>query len=65
MFFVEHQCFLVSKNKQLKNHQFLDKRGVATKRLFIKLCFENVKSYRFFAPVFGQILIDVQKNTIK
>ena len=58
--------FLVSKNKQLKNHQFLDKWGLAAKRFFLLNCvLKNVNSYRFFfAFFFGQILIDVPK-TIK
>ena len=42
------------------------KRGVATKWFFLSNCIlENVKSYRFFLPFFWQVLVDVQKNTIK
>ena len=54
--------FLVKKNK-VEKHQFLVKRGVATKRAFLWACvLENVKSYRFFCPFFCQILVDVQKQ---
>ena len=62
MFFVEHQCFWFQKT-QVKKHQFLVKRGVATKRFFLITCvLKNAKSYRFFFPFFGQILVDVQKH---
>ena len=51
------------KNK-VEKHQFLVKRGVATKVFFNEPVFwENVKSYRFFfAHFFCQILVDVQKH---
>ena len=62
MLFVQHQCFWFQKNK-VEKHQFLVKRGVATKRFFFWTCvLENVKSYRFFCPIFCQILVDVQKH---
>ena len=63
MFFVQHQCFGFQKT-QVEKHQFLVKRGVATKRLFNNLCFAQCAKLSFF-PFFGQILVDVHKNTIK
>ena len=63
-------CFLFNinvfgfKKTQVEKHQFLVKRGVATKRFFFITCvLQNVKSYRFcFCPFLGQILVDVQKT---
>ena len=41
------------KKKQVEKHQFLVKRGVATKRVFLWTCvLQNVKSYRFFGAIF-------------
>ena len=52
MFFVQHQCFWFQKTP-VEKHQFLVKRGVATKRFFLITCvLQNVKSYRFFLPLF-------------
>ena len=52
-------CFLFNimvfdfQTNNLKKH-FWFKRGVATKRFFLSTCvLENVKSYRFFGPFFG------------
>ena len=63
-------CFLFNinvfgfKKIQVKKHQFLVKRGVATKRVFFNnLCFEKCEKL-FFCPFFGQILVDVFKNTV-
>ena len=65
MLFVQHQCFWFQKT-QVEKHYFLVKRGVATKRLFFNnLCFAKCEKLSFFlGPFFGQILVDVQKNTI-
>ena len=38
MFFAQHQCFWFQKNK-VEKHQFLVKRGVATKRFFYEPVF--------------------------
>ena len=55
--------FLVSK-QTTKKHNFLVKRGVATKRFFfINLCFAKCEKLSFLGgPFFGQILGDVQKT---
>ena len=55
--------FWVSKT-QVKKHQFLVNRGVATKRFFFNnLCFEKCEKLSFsFWPFFVQILVDVQKT---
>ena len=63
--FVEHQCFWFQKT-QVKKHQFLVKRGVATKRFFLINCvLKNVKSYRFLlAPFLAKFWL-MFKNTVK
>ena len=62
-------CFLFNINvfgfkKQSWKHQFLVKRGVATKRFFffMNLCFAKCEKLSFFLPIFCPILVDVQKH---
>ena len=52
------------KKFQVEKHQFLVKRGVATKRgFFMNLCFAKCEKLSFFlGPCFWQILVDVQKT---
>ena len=49
--------------KQVEKHQFLVKRGVATKRFFyMNLCFATCAKLSFFGgPFLGQILVEVRK----
>ena len=54
LFFVEHQCFWFQKHK-LRNTNFWSKGELQQNGFFNNLCFENVKSYRFFCPFFGHI----------
>ena len=49
------------KNKVVK-HQFLVKRGVATKRFFNEPVFWKMCKVIVFLPIFCQILVDVQKH---
>ena len=60
IFFCSTSMFLVSK-KQVEKHQFLVKRGVATKCCFMNLCFAKCEKLSFFGHVW-QILVDVQKQ---
>ena len=47
------------KNKQVEKHQFLVKKGVATKQFFFSACvLQNVKSYYFL----WQILVEIQNH---
>ena len=63
MFFVQHECFWFQ-NKQLKKHNFLVKRGVATKRFFYQPVFCKMwKDIVLFWPFICPILVDVQ-NTL-
>ena len=51
------------KKNQVEKHQFLVKRGVATKRFFMNLCFAKCEKLSFFfLGHFWQILVDVQKT---
>ena len=51
--FCSTSMYLVSKKAQVRKHQFLVKRGVATKRFFLWTCvLQNVKSYRFLGGHF-------------
>ena len=60
--FVQHQCFWFQKTK-LKNTNFWSKGELQQNGFFLWTCvLENVKSYRFFLPIFCQILVDVQKT---
>ena len=59
--FCSTSMFLVSKN-QVEKHQFLVKRGVATKRFLWTCVLQNVKSYRFCLGHFWQILVALQKT---
>ena len=48
---------------QVEKHQFLVKRGVATKRVFLITCgLQNVKSYRFFLPLFAKFRLMFKKH---
>ena len=49
-----------------KKHQFLVVRGVATKSFFGFLlpCLQNVKSYRFFGPFFGEFWMMFIQTTL-
>ena len=62
--FCSTSLFLVSKKNQVEKHQFLVKRGVATKRFFfMSLCFGKCEKLSFFwGAFFGQILVGVQKT---
>ena len=61
-------CFLFNINvfgfkKQVEKHQFLFKRGVATKLFFYEPVFWKCEKLSFlFFPFFCQILVDVQKH---
>ena len=59
--FVQHQCFGFKK-KQVEQHQFLVKRGVATKLPFMNLCFAKSESYLFFLPFFGKFWLMFKKT---
>ena len=60
--FVQHHCFLVSKNK-LKNTIF-GQKGVATKRFFfMSLCFAKCEKLSFFwGPFFGKCWLKFEKR---
>ena len=52
--FVQHQCFWFQKTK-LKNNNFWWKGGLQQKFVFLSTyVLLNMKSYRFFCPIFGQ-----------
>ena len=53
--------FLVEKIK-VEKHQFLVKRGVATKHFFMDLCFAKCEKVIIFFQKSGPILVDVQKH---
>ena len=54
--------YLVSKT-QVEKYKFLVKRGVATKRFFMNLCFAKcVKLSLLGGHFFLQVLVDVQKT---
>ena len=60
--FVQHQCIWLKKT-QIRKHQFLVKKGVATKRFFFMgVCFAKCEKLSFFWPFFWQIVVDVQKH---
>ena len=60
--FCSTSMFLVSKNTSWKTPIFGQKGG-CNKTFFLITCvLQNVKSYRFFCPFLGQILVDVQKT---
>ena len=60
--FCSTSMFLVE-NIKVEKHQFLVKRGVATKRYFYEPVFWKMwKVIVFFCPFFGPILVDVQKH---
>ena len=64
--FCSTSMFLVSKRTNWKAQKKQKKKTIATKRFFLWTCvLQNVKSYLFFCLFFCQILVDVQKNTIK
>ena len=61
MFFVQHQCFWFQKSK-LKNTNFWSKGG-CNKTGFLCTCvLQNVKSYRFIYPFFGQVWLMFKKH---
>ena len=52
--------FLISKQTTFKK---IGQKGGCNKTGFLSTCvLENVKSYRFFGPLFWQFLVDVQKT---
>ena len=60
--FVQHQCIWFQKT-QVQKHQFLVKRGVATKRFLMNLCFAKCEKLSFFG---GHFLANFGcTNTIK
>ena len=61
MFFVQHECFWFQ-HKQLKKHNFLVKRGVATNVFFINLCFAKCEKLSFFPPFFAQFWLMPKKH---
>ena len=65
MFSVQHKGFWFQ-NKELKKKTFFGQKGGCNKTVFLSTCvLENVKSYRFFLPIFLAILGWCSKNTVK
>ena len=62
MFSVQHKGFWFQ-NKELKKNIVWSKGGLQQNGFFLSTCvLENVKSYRFFLPIFLAILGDVQET---
>ena len=59
--FCSTSTLFISKQTSWK-HQFLVKRGVATKCFSINLCFAKCEKLSLFGPSFWQSLVDVKKH---